>query len=501
MARRLTVTEWRERCSDTHDSLYGYSEWPDLVKSADRVPIECPTHGTFYQILDNHYRGKGCPMCGNQSRSTSNRKNRQYYVDKMIQTHGELYTYDGVGDDLRSDSKVRIECGIHGEFEQTVDSHIRGCGCPQCGRMQARDSMERTNGTRSGHQPIPKGILTSLQDRDWMDNQYTNIHKSSTALAADMGVDAQTVLNYIHKHSIPILPMNKVSAGEQELLDFCREYDPTAISGIRSIVPPKEIDIWMPTHNLAIEYCGLYWHSEQVGRGRTYHKDKYDACLAQGIQLLTIFEDEWQQRKEQVQSKILSLIGEDARPVVYARNVTIVEIDTHTKRDFLNLHHIQGNGPSSINLGLYWGDELVGCCGFIKTRTCYYLNRYATSHRVVGGFSKAVTHFCRNYEWDQLVSFADCRWSRGTLYERSGWTLEGSIPPDYYYVLPGGDRRMHKFNFRHKQLSTILENYNPDLSERENCDMNGLLRVWDCGKHRFILENKNKNEMHNIDRK
>lgn len=126
---------------------------------------------------------------------------------------------------------------------------------------------------------------------------------------------------------------------------------------------------------------------------------------------------------------------------------------------------------------------------FIKQRNSEYeLRRYATSAHVVGGFSKLLSYFKKTYEWNMLISFADLRWSNGNLYKQTGWKLDKILHPDYVYS-PNAQNRVHKFNYRRKNLPNLLNEFNPELSERENCDNNNMLRIWDCGKLRYIIQN------------
>ncbi|MFW6130771.1 MAG: hypothetical protein ACOC56_06250, partial [Atribacterota bacterium] len=53
-----------------------------------------------------------------------------------------------------------------------------------------------------------------------------------------------------------------------------------------------ELDIYLPDFNIAIEYNGLYWHSELNGKDRNYHLNKTNICENENIQLIHIFEDE-----------------------------------------------------------------------------------------------------------------------------------------------------------------------------------------------------------------
>ena len=40
---------------------------------------------------------------------------------------------------------------------------------------------------------------------------------------------------------------------------------------------PLELDIYIPSHNLAIEFDGLYWHSE-IHKPSNYHLNKTELC-------------------------------------------------------------------------------------------------------------------------------------------------------------------------------------------------------------------------------
>lgn len=64
------------------------------------------------------------------------------------------------------------------------------------------------------------------------------------------------------------------------------------IENDRKIIKPRELDFYLPDHNLAIEINGLYWHSEAVGTYRGYHQEKLISCLRRSITLISLFEDE-----------------------------------------------------------------------------------------------------------------------------------------------------------------------------------------------------------------
>lgn len=364
-------------------------------------------------------------------------------------------------------------------------------GDTNVGRTEyAKSKAKQTNLERYGREHknqthISSDVYDNINSIDWLWDQHNNKKRSLSDIANECNVDMSILMNRLQRYHLETQNFFH-STGEREVLSFIKELLPSeeVISNTRSVISPMELDIYVPSRKIAIEYCGLYWHSEQQGKTKWYHHSKWEQCHQQGIQLITIFEDEWNYRREQVKDKLKHLLGLDDRDKVFARKCTIVVVDTDTKQVFFNSNHIQGDGPSSINIGLEHGGELVACMGLISQNDCYYLNRFATSSRVVGGFSKLLKYFINNYPKKKIISFSDLRWSDGGLYYKSGWQLDQILHPDYTYVHKG--LRVHKFNYRRKNLPNLLEHFDPDLSEKENCDRAGVLRVWDCGKMRFV---------------
>jgi hypothetical protein len=330
---------------------------------------------------------------------------------------------------------------------------------------------------------IPNNTLEKLKNKEWMYENHVILKKPLTELANELKVSDVTIGNYLSSHNIDTHHF-QMSVAEKEITAFLNDVGITTINNTRDIIHPKEIDIFLPDYNLAIEYCGLYWHSENMKNDKLYHKLKMEECVKLDIQLLTIFEDEWTFKKDIVKNTLLHLTNKSSNSI-YARKCNIKVINSKDKDTFFNNYHIQGTSRGTINLGLFHHNDLVACMSFLKNKNEYILNRYATSGYVVGGFSKLLKFFQSNYEWTQLVSFADLRWSNGKVYELNGWTLDTILPPDYSYI--EYNKRVHKFNYRHKHLPKKLKNYDSQLSEWENCKNNNIYRIWNCGLKRYII--------------
>lgn len=349
--------------------------------------------------------------------------------------------------------------------------------------------QDRYDRSYINQQHITKDVLEKLNDASWLVDQHINQKKTLMEIGESLGVCAKTMTNYFKKYNINVSRYNQ-SSGERSICEFLDSKNIEYVVNDNNIIYPKELDIVIPKYKIAIEYCGLYWHSEQLGRTKYYHTHKLNQCKLQGYRLLTIFEDEWKEKHNIVKNTIAHLCEKNEQITTYARNTTIKKIDKKIRKDFLNQNHIQGDVGSTFQYGLYdKSNNLVACIACTVTKTCVYIVRYATSCCVPGGFSKLLKSIIRLEQINlPIVTFADMRISNGDLYHKTGFVIDKILEPDYCYS-KNGLSRIHKFNFRHKHLHKHLKYYDPSISEMQNCDNNGILRIWDCGKIRFIYTN------------
>ena len=291
-------------------------------------------------------------------------------------------------------------------------------------------------------------------------------------------------------HCYPNMNEQGQSYKEKEVLDFVKSiYDGEIIPNAHGIIGRKELDIYLPEKHLAIEFDGFYWHSEQKGKGESYHLDKTNACAEKGIRLIHIFEDEWKEKKEIVEDRIRSILG-IGQTRIFARKCDVMELDSKTANEFLEQNHLQGGDNSSIRYGLYHGDELVAAMTFGKPRFSkshdWELIRFASKCgcNVVGGASKLLNHF-RSSHSGSIVSYADRRHSDGNLYEKLGFMQVGVSKPNYWYVR-GGEKLSRYACQKHRLKDVLGDAFDPNLSEFENMSLNGWTRVHDCGNMVFV---------------
>lgn len=266
----------------------------------------------------------------------------------------------------------------------------------------------------------------------------------------------------------------------------------------KKAIPPYEIDIVVKKDGqtrLFIEADGLFWHSVSNGKDKLYHVTKTDMCNAKGIQLVHIFEDEWNDKKDIVKSRLQSLLGIYSKKV-FARKCTVKEISHAEAKDFFNKMHIQGSTPANVCYGLVSEGELVSAMSFGYRRKItnarhvegeYEMLRFASrlGYHVIGAAGKLLAHFERECSPKLLVSYADRRWSQGKLYNALGFTLDHISSPNYWYLSPGCHKRLYRFGFRKSVLPRLLEKFDPNKTEMENMLDNGYNVIWDCGNYVF----------------
>jgi hypothetical protein len=282
------------------------------------------------------------------------------------------------------------------------------------------------------------------------------------------------------------------SGEETEVFDYLRSIGVDAYQRDRKIIAPLELDIVCPAQKIAIEYCGLYWHSESSsGKGKDYHINKMISCNEQGYRLITIFSDEWTLKKEIVKSKLAAIFGY-ASAHLGARQCDVIELDAGQAMRFYDDHHLQGGIGAELHLGLSHREMIVGAMSFGKPRVFasgirdnheYELIRYATSCHVRGGAGKLLKHFERMRSPKSIMSYADARWSDGNMYEALGFTnIQDKLKPGYWYTQNYATRE-HRFAYIKSRL--ITEGYDPLMSEWEIMQSRGYDRIWDCGQLKY----------------
>jgi len=257
----------------------------------------------------------------------------------------------------------------------------------------------------------------------------------------------------------------------------------------------QRIDFYDEVSKIGIEYNGLHWHHEKslTPHVRNSHREKQRISAGVGIDLVTVFEDEWLKRQYQVENVLLARLGVYAQHIgarqCVLRELTPLETDT-----FLLREHLQG-APAFCRYA--WGLEKEGQLLAVLTLAPHpraghdesiVLNRlcFARSIQVRGGASRLLSAALKSLHgqgYKKLLSWSDNRWSKGAVYEKLGFTCVEELPPDYTYVVVAKPRERLSKQSQVKNRTGCPAG----TTETEWAHQNGLTRVWDCGKKRWEI--------------
>ena len=276
------------------------------------------------------------------------------------------------------------------------------------------------------------------------------------------------------------------SIKEKQLLEYIQTiYNGEIISSYRDGL---EIDIYLPELKIGIEFNGLYWHSNKF-KELNYHINKLNFFKEKGIDIKFIYEDDFDNNFDIIKSQISNWIGLSNK--IYARKTEVKQIiNVDEYRIFLNNNHIQGYVASKLTYGLYYQNQLVSIMCFDKKEGRlnmkedeWNLNRFCNllNHQIIGGASKLLNYFIKEYNPSRIISYADKDWSNGNLYFTLGFNILSESKPDYKYIVDGV--RKSKQHFTKAKLAKLGH----DISLTESQIMNnlGINKIYDCGKMKF----------------
>ena len=383
-ARRSTTSEFIEKAKAVHGDKYDYSKVVH-TNTYTKVTITCSEHGDFEQQPKSHLNGNGCLKCASNARGIVRRLTTSEFIEKAKSVHGDRYDYSKVNY-ANNRTKTTITCSEHGEFEQLASNHLTGAGCPKCSAERLGRSQRLTTGEFIEKAKAVHGDKYDYSKAEYLDNNRTKI----TIICSTHGEFEQRPNDHLSGSGCPKCTNSGPSEPEQMIFELCQSYAPDVQQSNRTAIAPLELDIYIPSLKLAIEYNGNFWHSEQF-KPKNYHQEKFLKCQEAGIQLFQIWEQDWLNpvKQEIILSMLQYKLGHNRR--VYARKTKCHEITYKMAKAFYNEHHLQGAGmchSKQTHWGLFEGTTPVMMMS-VDLRNNYII-RVATAKglAVVGGASK-----------------------------------------------------------------------------------------------------------------
>jgi hypothetical protein len=276
-----------------------------------------------------------------------------------------------------------------------------------------------------------------------------------------------------------------------ELYNFIKEnYSGEIIQNDKKTIKPYEIDIYLPELRIGFEFNGVFWHSTKF-KDNNYHLKKYNSSIENGVKLYTIWEDDWNLKRDICKSFVLNKVSKSTK--IMGRKTKVTEVDYPTSKKFLDENHLQGDCKSSVRLGLYQNEELVSLMTFSKLRLpiggkntegIYELTRFCNRrfYSIIGGASKLINYFKQKYSPNEIQTYSDNLISNGQLYENLKFEYSHTSDPGYWYVIDG--IRSHRYNWRKQKL--VEMGYDKNKTENEIMLELGYYKIYNAGNKKWI---------------
>lgn len=480
--RVINTETFIKKANIIHSNKYDYS-LTQYTKNYESLEINCLNHGIFNIIADEHLSSsRGCPKCANENIKLKD----EDILQRFQQIHKGYYKYNSLERNNTMD-EIKIICPKHGEFNQQINLHLKGSGCPECG-YNTSNTEEFINKSKVIH-----GDLYNYSKVNYRNNKTRVIIECTKHGDFEIRPDDHLKKAGCQKCSFENISYS--SSYEKEIKEFIFKINPNIKIIERYRLGRKEIDLYFPDFNLGIEFNGTYWHSH-LNKDKDYHKLKSEYFKTKNINIFHIWEYNWVNsiKKSIIKSMILNKLNLTPNKI-FARKCDIREVNGKDYREFCNNNHIQGYTSSKIKLGLYYNNKLVSCLGLgnlrinlgnkVKNANNYELIRYCTlqNTNVIGGASRLLKYFENKYNPYKLISYADGDYSQGKLYHNLQFNNLGLCSLSYVYFDPKEQTIRNRFTYCKQNL--IKLGYDKNLTELEIINQMKLWKIYNSGTYKF----------------
>ena len=468
------------------ESRSAYTLVSGYVNATTKALFCCKEHGEFSSTPRNLLRyTHNCPTCNGEQSSTRQRLSSRGRVAEALAGLPETITC--LSPDPSWSNPEMFNCSIHGDFKSNLDRASQALHvCNECAKEHRSGvvmvSFEEYIEKLHKLYPAPKHRFF-LSRAAYERNVGTKLVQGYCEEHGDFTRDRTTLNSGNCSSPCPFCREYGASKPERELISFVRQFA-DCTQGDRSVIKPKELDCYIPSKSLAIEFCGLYWHSD-TKVDRNYHKSKLDECNKAGVSLIHIYNDEWDNKRDICESIIKNRLGLNST-AVYARKLSFQQVDCSEIRSYFDSNHIQGFTPAQRYFVLRDSDgNIKAAASFSKSRLQkdgkWELVRYCSTlgSNVVGGLSKLTKNFMRVESVDRVITYCNLRWFTGKGYKSAGFTQVGVTVPSYKYT--NFKECYSRYSTTKKKLAKLLPDFDESLSETSNMEKAGFSKIYDCG--------------------
>ena len=340
---------------------------------------------------------------------------------------------------------------------------MSGNGCPVC---RGRRIIEGSNDLLSQRPDVAGNWVSELNDLavngvTVRSNQYAYFRCSSKRCN---NIFREKICAVTSTNGLcPDCRNRTYSDAEKDLAEYIKNLGFSIVTNSNLTGNNQTFDIYVPERKVAIEYNGLYWHSERNGRGKDYHFDKLADCAKLGIRLIYIWDDLYTNHPRLVERYLRKELGVDKLKINF-NECTVQYIDTDTAIEFLEENSMLGYRTALSHLGIYYNGNIEGLMSFnmYNNGVCEIV-QYSDIHYIIGGLSGALKYILSKNNINTFYAVSDNTISNGKEFSDSGFEFMEALEPDYY-LYSNGNRLLRE-----------------EVSEYKEYDEKSI-RIYDAGK-------------------
>lgn len=381
-------------------------------------------------------------------------------------------------------------------------------------KLKATDTCFKNHGVRYFAQTEGYQQLLKDKKRIWLKQKYPNIDVLSDdgnlnlTLKCDKGEDHEFTIqsstlwkrartNVTLCNICNNIKINKRSERETDIFNYI-----TSILPIDTIIlhsqriskdDRKQVDILIPSLNVAFEFNGLFWHSEKVRVNPTYHYNKTISTKNNDIDLYHIWEDEYVHKKDLLYSDIKNKLG-IVDNKIQGKKTIVKNVSIDDAKSFLDNNHIKGSCDSTVRLGLYNNDELVSIIVFdyrvVNEQKSFEMLRYCNKINTVvtNSLSILFKHFIENSnitDLNEIILYNDIAKDNGIQYKGLGFEFIEHTELNYWYIID--DFRYSEQTFTKEILVEMGYSENKTREQILNEDFISS-KIWGTGFDKYVFK-------------
>ena len=306
-----------------------------------------------------------------------------------------------------------------------------------------------------------------------------------------------TLIKYVERYGLnDYIRHCGVSFEEEMMEEFLASFIPkeTIVRRSQKIIPPLELDFYMPEKGYALEFNGNYWHSDEYinqtrqvsdqydNYGRIYHQNKSLRCLTEkNIRLIHIYEYIWNEythiKREDLSNYVKKILTNDesiVKNLYESADFEIRDISKEEARDFIVENSLNKRfRPRKDNLGLFFDNELYAIFSVHGDYKELYIDKFEYKYSCQTSFNLLFEYLVKDY-WPEKVYYK--------------YDMDIPIPLDLW-------KEDFGYDYAEEPICTITNNKKvstPDQFEaREDLkDKKNYYKVYNAGSLVFSWENE-----------